>query len=273
MSKRSGPQRVQLRRSKGYRKPEGAVNVTRPHSKWANPYRTPEHGTPAEVVAMYRAYLLHTPALMTRLDELRGKDLACWCKPGEPCHADVLLELSNYTLAIRDCLDCGIDIYDIDEYYMVYDHVWRAAAGKDDWDGMKLCLGCLSERLGRRLYLDDFKPMPLNRDERTALAILRAVTRQEDRTTRDEPRAAADNVIPLYLPALKLLERDDDLLRVIANSDDPACRRLIDWMCCEMMPAIDFLGLRGPAGKGSYRWPGTRAEFDRMLTEAVNAVQ
>ena len=29
------------------------------------------------------------------LPELRGKDLACWCKEGEPCHADVLLELAN----------------------------------------------------------------------------------------------------------------------------------------------------------------------------------
>lgn len=27
--------------------------------------------------------------------ELRGKNLACWCKAGEPCHADVLLELAN----------------------------------------------------------------------------------------------------------------------------------------------------------------------------------
>lgn len=27
--------------------------------------------------------------------ELAGKNLACWCKPGEPCHADVLLELAN----------------------------------------------------------------------------------------------------------------------------------------------------------------------------------
>jgi hypothetical protein len=29
------------------------------------------------------------------LVKLRGKNLACWCKPGEPCHADVLLELAN----------------------------------------------------------------------------------------------------------------------------------------------------------------------------------
>lgn len=29
----------------------------------------------------------------------RGKsgaeNLACWCKPGAPCHADVLLEIAN----------------------------------------------------------------------------------------------------------------------------------------------------------------------------------
>ena len=27
--------------------------------------------------------------------ELRGRDLACWCSPDGPCHADVLLELAN----------------------------------------------------------------------------------------------------------------------------------------------------------------------------------
>lgn len=29
------------------------------------------------------------------LTALRGKDLACWCKPTELCHADVLLALAN----------------------------------------------------------------------------------------------------------------------------------------------------------------------------------
>jgi Domain of unknown function (DUF4326) len=29
------------------------------------------------------------------LDQLRGKDLACWCGPEQPCHADVLLDLAN----------------------------------------------------------------------------------------------------------------------------------------------------------------------------------
>jgi hypothetical protein len=35
------------------------------------------------------------PPLADIMRELRGKNLACWCKPGEPCHADVLLELAN----------------------------------------------------------------------------------------------------------------------------------------------------------------------------------
>ena len=28
-------------------------------------------------------------------EELRGKNLACWCPLDQPCHADVLLELAN----------------------------------------------------------------------------------------------------------------------------------------------------------------------------------
>lgn len=29
------------------------------------------------------------------LPAIRGKNLACWCTPGSPCHADVLLRLAN----------------------------------------------------------------------------------------------------------------------------------------------------------------------------------
>jgi hypothetical protein len=28
-------------------------------------------------------------------DELRGHDLACWCRLDHPCHGDVLLELAR----------------------------------------------------------------------------------------------------------------------------------------------------------------------------------
>jgi len=29
------------------------------------------------------------------LSPLLGRNLACWCRPSEPCHADVLLDLAN----------------------------------------------------------------------------------------------------------------------------------------------------------------------------------
>jgi hypothetical protein len=29
------------------------------------------------------------------LEPLRGKDLACFCKEGAPCHGDILLRLAN----------------------------------------------------------------------------------------------------------------------------------------------------------------------------------
>ncbi|MCP5036571.1 MAG: DUF4326 domain-containing protein, partial [Rhodobacteraceae bacterium] len=29
------------------------------------------------------------------IDQLKGKNLACWCPLDAPCHADVLLELAN----------------------------------------------------------------------------------------------------------------------------------------------------------------------------------
>ncbi|MBB4574436.1 DUF4326 domain-containing protein [Rhizobium lentis] len=37
-----------------------------------------------------------TPADIAKA--LRGFNLACWCKLGEPCHADILLELANAPL-------------------------------------------------------------------------------------------------------------------------------------------------------------------------------
>ena len=69
------------------------VYVGRP-SKWGNPFRMGVDGTREEVIEKYREWLLVNERLMADLDELRGKDLACWCAP-KPCHADVLLELSN----------------------------------------------------------------------------------------------------------------------------------------------------------------------------------
>ncbi|HEY1298122.1 MAG TPA: DUF4326 domain-containing protein [Chloroflexota bacterium] len=67
------------------------VRIDRP-SKWGNPYRMPEDGDRATVIAKYRDYILSEPALLAALPELRGRALGCWCKP-LACHGDVLVEL------------------------------------------------------------------------------------------------------------------------------------------------------------------------------------
>ncbi|WP_372897354.1 DUF4326 domain-containing protein [Stieleria sp.] len=31
------------------------------------------------------------------IDELRGRDVACWCSLGKACHGDALIEFANRT--------------------------------------------------------------------------------------------------------------------------------------------------------------------------------
>jgi hypothetical protein len=45
---------------------------------------------------LFRRYLADHPELVEAARrELAGKDLACWCKPGALCHADIWLEVAN----------------------------------------------------------------------------------------------------------------------------------------------------------------------------------
>ena len=69
--------------------------VTRP-TKWGNPH--PLELGRAEAVRRYSEDLLAGRLAVTVDDiagELRGRDLACYCPPDEPCHADVLLAIAN----------------------------------------------------------------------------------------------------------------------------------------------------------------------------------
>jgi hypothetical protein len=107
------PKRIQRRRTKGWRMPEGAVAVDR-STAWGNPFVVGQDGTAAECTALYRNLLnglicLSSKAsveaqkaarahVMQNWQSLRGKPLACWCRPGAPCHADLLLELANAPL-------------------------------------------------------------------------------------------------------------------------------------------------------------------------------
>ena len=87
--------RIQQQRIKGWRKPEGAISVARPH-KWGNPFKVGEHGiTDADdAVRLYRQWLPSQP-LHLEVSDLTGHDLMCFCPLDQPCHADVLLELAN----------------------------------------------------------------------------------------------------------------------------------------------------------------------------------
>jgi hypothetical protein len=90
------PQRIRLSRRRGARLPKGAVVVARP-TKWGNPHKIGPL-TRAQAIAAYRRDLLAGRLRVSVEDvrrELRGRDLACWCKLDEPCHADILLEIAH----------------------------------------------------------------------------------------------------------------------------------------------------------------------------------
>lgn len=91
------PHRIQLSRQAGWRMPANTVKVSRP-GPWGNPFKVEPGRTAAEAVEQFRAMVegfAAEPNVRMNIESLRGKNLACWCRLGEPCHADVLLELAN----------------------------------------------------------------------------------------------------------------------------------------------------------------------------------
>lgn len=115
-------QRIRLSRTKGWRKPEGAVVVARP-TKWGNPFtltNTIEAGFLEKdqdaayqrkfLTEVFDDWLTHGPKsdwwfddsresfdwMRSEIGQLRGKDLACWCPLDQHCHADVLIERANH---------------------------------------------------------------------------------------------------------------------------------------------------------------------------------
>ena len=62
---------------------------------WGNPFILGRDGTRAEVIEKYRQLVLSKPRFVEQIrKELKGKVLACWCKP-KACHGDVLAEIAN----------------------------------------------------------------------------------------------------------------------------------------------------------------------------------
>lgn len=95
------PIRVQLSRTKGWRMPPNTIKVDR-STRWGNPYRENMflEFTASDAVEWFSKWMsgdlgYRSAGIPPDVNELRGKNLACWCKLGEPCHADVLLEVAN----------------------------------------------------------------------------------------------------------------------------------------------------------------------------------
>ena len=115
------PRRIQRRRTKSWRAPEGAVDVGR-GTKWGNPWSVIDNivkdaGHDRLIhfenhdEALHHAVSFYAEAIpngwegVPTLEEIRaelaGHDLMCWCPLVDaqgkrvPCHADVLLEIAN----------------------------------------------------------------------------------------------------------------------------------------------------------------------------------
>lgn len=115
------PQRIQRKRTKGWKMPPNTVSVTRP-SIFGNPFPSDISG-PADAVDRFRRWATGNMSALEmsqssrsdrwsggnssvnlvdvrrwmrdEMPKLRGKNLACFCALDAPCHADVLLELAN----------------------------------------------------------------------------------------------------------------------------------------------------------------------------------
>jgi hypothetical protein len=119
----TAPIRLRLSRAKGFHLQAAslaanglpAVKVDR-STMWGNPF-VPRYGVESEAmrcVALFRAGL--TDRIFDKSSDvalarclgnmrvlactLRGNNLACWCRLGAPCHADVLLDLANRPICV-----------------------------------------------------------------------------------------------------------------------------------------------------------------------------
>jgi hypothetical protein len=100
------PERIQLRRTQGWRMPPNTVKVDR-STRWGNPFRVSMLGVPDAATAVqlfaralqqgdladdHRRFVFTAERIRA---DLRGTNLACWCRTGAPCHADILLRVAN----------------------------------------------------------------------------------------------------------------------------------------------------------------------------------
>lgn len=94
---RPHPLRIQRKRTKGFRLPEGTICVTRP-GIFGNPFKTAADfarwlntaDVPADFSGSAEDLLGQRLTILLNLHMLAGKNLACFCPLDRYCHADVL---------------------------------------------------------------------------------------------------------------------------------------------------------------------------------------
>ena len=99
----SSPIRVQRKRTKGWKMPENTVYVGRP-TKYGNPFVVGVAEPFSNLIITneialsrfkYFFYALSKRDKTKIIENLKGKNLACFCPLDKPCHADILLEVAN----------------------------------------------------------------------------------------------------------------------------------------------------------------------------------
>jgi hypothetical protein len=97
------PHRIQLKRTRGWKMPPGALKVDRT-TRWGNPFTIAEYGSVAAAVAEHARWMRGEavapdgavpPSHEAIRAGLAGHDLACWCALDGPCHAELLLKIAN----------------------------------------------------------------------------------------------------------------------------------------------------------------------------------
>lgn len=93
------PIRVQRKRTKDWKMPPNTIYVGRP-TKWGNPYKAGNHhGLTLSEEKACEFFSIHIHRVEGKIEEikkeLKGKNLACFCPIGTPCHADILLDIAN----------------------------------------------------------------------------------------------------------------------------------------------------------------------------------
>lgn len=126
--------------------------------KWSHCYSDPStcsthnHKTSRELAKVLSKNIYDVSVFDTTVvEEVNGEEVS---------YRDYIVVTADRHEVAFDCKDCGINTLYSGEYYMVEDYIWDATQAGS---GM-LCIGCLENRIGRKLQSSDFSNAPLNKD-------------------------------------------------------------------------------------------------------------